>query len=89
MKIQCTHVVFLALVATSAQAQRISASEMGAQLDAAGKQIEAAKIDLDLVEKQYTLRAEISDETSRLQRFSDGEIQYLLGDGFILRSGGE
>jgi tetratricopeptide (TPR) repeat protein len=80
MKIQCTHVVFLALVATSAQAQRISASEMGAQLDAAGKQIEAAKIDLDLVEKQYTLRAEISDETSRLQRFSDGEIQYLLGD---------
>jgi tetratricopeptide (TPR) repeat protein len=80
MKLQSTHVIFLALVAASAQAQRISTSEMGAQLDAAGKQIEAARIDLDVVEKQYTLRAEISDDAARLQRFSDGEIQYLLSD---------
>ncbi|MCA3014944.1 MAG: tetratricopeptide repeat protein, partial [Myxococcaceae bacterium] len=30
--------------------------------------------------RQYTLTAEPSDDAARLQRFSDGEIQYLLAD---------
>ncbi len=65
-----------------AQAPRGKASvdELVAQLDQVARQIEAARNNIDLVEKQYTLRAEPSDEAARLQRFSDGEIQYLLGD---------
>jgi tetratricopeptide (TPR) repeat protein len=61
-------------------AQRFSTAELGVQLEGASKQVQTARSDLDLVEKQYTLRAELSDDAVRLQRFSDGEIQYLLGD---------
>lgn len=57
-----------------------SASELQAQVEATAKQIEIARNNIELVEKQYTLREETSDEAARLQRFSDGEIQYLLND---------
>lgn len=59
---------------------RASAEELQAQVDQIARQIETARNNIDLVEKQYTLREEPSDEAARLQRFSDGEIQYLLND---------
>lgn len=59
---------------------RASAEELQAQVDEIAKQIETARNNIDLVEKQYTLREEQSDDAARLQRFSDGEIQYLLND---------
>jgi tetratricopeptide (TPR) repeat protein len=70
------------LVATAAQAQRgkVSAAELQGQVEEVAKQIEVARNNIELVEKQYTLREETSDEAARLQRFSDGEIQYLLND---------
>ena len=57
-----------------------SIDELAAQVEQVAKHIENARNNIDLVEKQYTLREEMSDEVLRLQRFSDGEIQYLLGD---------
>ncbi|MEW5742809.1 MAG: tetratricopeptide repeat protein [Myxococcota bacterium] len=59
---------------------RASAEELQAQVDQIARQVEAERNNIDLVEKQYTLREEPSDEAARLQRFSDGEIQYLLND---------
>ncbi|MFP2932419.1 tetratricopeptide repeat protein [Pyxidicoccus sp. 3LG] len=44
------------------------------------KGLRGAEESLRFVETQYTQRPEPSDEDSRVRRFSDGEIQYLLGD---------
>ncbi|MCP3138531.1 tetratricopeptide repeat protein [Pyxidicoccus xibeiensis] len=61
-------------------APRASARELGMQLDAVEKGLKGAEENLRFVETQYTQRPEPSDEDSRVRRFSDGEIQYLLGD---------
>lgn len=66
--------------AQAPQRGRASAEELQAQVDQIARQIETARNNIDLVEKQYTLREEQSDDAARLQRFSDGEIQYLLND---------
>lgn len=58
----------------------LSPPEMERQVEAVAKQLELARGQLQLVENQYTLREETSEADARLQRFSDGEIQYLLGD---------
>ena len=50
------------------------------QLDQVDKQLQNADENIRFVETQFTQRAEPSDEEARLRRFSDGEIQYLLGD---------
>jgi tetratricopeptide (TPR) repeat protein len=75
----------VAFAAAPARAQapargKVTTEELQAQVEAIAKQIESARNNVDLVEKQYTLREEQSDEAARLQRFSDGEIQYLLND---------
>jgi tetratricopeptide (TPR) repeat protein len=68
--------------AGAAQAQRgkVSSAELQGQVEEVARQIEVARNNIELVEKQYTLREEASDDAARLQRFSDGEIQYLLND---------
>jgi tetratricopeptide (TPR) repeat protein len=70
----------LASGVAAAQAKRASATELSAQVEQVARQVELARNNIELVEKQYTLREEQSDEALRLQRFSDGEIQYLLTD---------
>jgi TolA-binding protein len=50
------------------------------QLDQVEKQLQSADENIRFVETQFTQRAEPSDEEAKLRRFSDGEIQYLLGD---------
>jgi TolA-binding protein len=68
-------------VACAAFAERkASTNELSAQVEEVAKQIEIARNNIELVEKQYTLREEATDDAARLQRFSDGEIQYLLND---------
>jgi tetratricopeptide (TPR) repeat protein len=75
-------VVFLAAltVATQVRAEKPSTTELQAQVEEVARQVEVARNNIELVEKQYTLREETSDDAARLQRFSDGEIQYLLND---------
>ncbi len=76
-------IIFIVLCAGGpAQAQRgkPSAAELQAQVEEVARTVEVARNNIELVEKQYTLREETSDEAARLQRFSDGEIQYLLND---------
>ncbi len=74
----------LVLCAAVAHAQdrrgRASLSELSAQLDALARDVKNAENNLRIVETQYTERPEPSAEEARLRRFSDGEIQYLLGD---------
>lgn len=61
-------------------ADKVKVDELSTQLEEVARQVETARNNIDLVEKQYTLRDEQSDDAARLQRFSDGEIQYLLLD---------
>lgn len=62
------------------QSAPMTAATAAAELEELARGIELARDNIDLVEKQHTLREEPSDDAARLQRFSDGEIQYLLGD---------
>src|SRR3990167_3572437 len=73
-------VALFAAAAAHAQRGKVSAAELQQQVEEVARQVEIARNNIDLVEKQYTLREETSDEAARLQRFSDGEIQYLLNE---------
>ncbi|MFO0600957.1 MAG: tetratricopeptide repeat protein [Myxococcaceae bacterium] len=70
----------LAALAAGPALARVSPADLQAQVEEVARQIEVARNNIELVEKQYTLREETSDDAARLQRFSDGEIQYLLND---------
>ncbi|QSQ19411.1 tetratricopeptide repeat protein [Pyxidicoccus parkwayensis] len=61
-------------------APRPSARELAQQLGAVEQGLRGAEENLRFVETQYTQRTEPSEDVSRERRFSDGEIQYLLGD---------
>jgi TolA-binding protein len=54
--------------------------EVVRQLEQVDRQLQNADENIRFVETQFTQRPEPSDEEARLRRFSDGEIQYLLGD---------
>ncbi len=59
---------------------RPSSRELSARLDQVSGQLNAAEENLRFVETQYIERPEPGDEEGLLRRYSDGEIQYLLGD---------
>ncbi|MFT3838835.1 MAG: tetratricopeptide repeat protein [Myxococcaceae bacterium] len=67
-------------LAAHAQRGRANAGELGTQVEEVAKQVKLAADNLVLVENQYTKRPETTDQMAREQRFSDGEINYLLGD---------
>ena len=72
-----------ALLATGAWAQNrapANIGELAVEVDQIAKQVKNASDNLRLVERQYSQVEETSDESARTQRFSDGEINYLLGD---------
>lgn len=75
-------VITLGLAAAPARAaEPLKAnSEVVRQLEQVEKQLQNADENIRFVETQFTQRPEPSDEEARLRRFSDGEIQYLLGD---------
>jgi tetratricopeptide (TPR) repeat protein len=79
-------VLLLGVAATTGEGARAqtrgqaSVEELQAQVEQIARQVETERNNIELVEKQYTLREEPSDEAACLQRFSDGEIQYLLND---------
>ncbi|WP_224368733.1 tetratricopeptide repeat protein [Hyalangium versicolor] len=54
--------------------------DVNRQLEQVDKQLQNADENIRFVETQFTQRSEPSDEEAKLRRFSDGEIQYLLGD---------
>jgi len=54
--------------------------EAGTAVDQVQAQLRAIEDNLRVVEAQWTQRPEPSDEEALMRRFSDGEIQYLLGD---------
>lgn len=57
-----------------------SPRELSAHVDQLSSQLKAAEENLRFVETQYTQRPEAGADEEQLRRFSDGEIQYLLGD---------
>lgn len=77
--------VLLPVLAAPASAQtdrrgRASLTELSAQVEQVASQLKNAEDNIRLVETQYTQRPEPTVEEAMLRRFSDGEIQYLLGD---------
>lgn len=67
-----------AMVALPASAQ--SLTDLTARTETAAALVKKAANDVELVERQYTLVDEQTDEAALLQRFSDAEIRKLLGD---------
>lgn len=63
-----------------AQAEVRSTVQLAAQVEQVQAQAKNAEDNLQVVETQYVGRAEPTGEEALLRRFSDGEIQYLLGD---------
>ncbi|MDC0714308.1 hypothetical protein POL68_37960 [Stigmatella sp. ncwal1] len=55
-------------------------SEQSLQLKQVEEQLRNAEDHVRFVETQFTQRPEPTEDGSQLRRFSDGEIQYLLGD---------
>lgn len=54
-------------------------TQLGPQLQQVRGQLKNAGENLQFVERQYTERPEPGQDESKLRRFSEGEIQYLLG----------
>ncbi len=69
-----------ALLAGMASAQGRSTAQLAAQVELVQAQAKNAEDNLLVVETQYVGQAEPSMEQALMRRFSDGEIQYLLGD---------
>ena len=69
-----------ALLAGMASAQGRSTAQLAAQVELVQAQAKNAEDNLQVVETQYVGQAEPSGEQALMRRFSDGEIQYLLGD---------
>ncbi|MDP3505376.1 MAG: tetratricopeptide repeat protein [Myxococcales bacterium] len=67
-----------ALGALPASAQ--SLTDLTARTETAAALVKKAANDVELVERQYTLVDEQTDEAALLARFSDAEIRKLLGD---------
>lgn len=70
--------VLAVCLAASAQAQSIT--DLTGRAETAGALVKKAANDIELVERQYTLVDEPSDEAELMRRFSDAEIRSLLGD---------
>lgn len=71
--------VVCALLPSAALAQA-SITELTGRTETAAGLVKSASNDVELVERQYTLVEEPSDEAALLQRYSDAEIRKLLGD---------
>lgn len=69
-----------ALVFTTATGRVHAQAENALPLKQVEEQLQNADSHIRFVETQFTQRAEPTDDGSHLRRFSDGEIQYLLGD---------
>jgi TolA-binding protein len=69
-----------ALLAGVAAAQGKSPVQLAAQVEQVHVQAKNAEDNLRVVETQYVGQSEPTGEEALLRRFSDGEIQYLLGD---------
>jgi TolA-binding protein len=67
-------------VRAAESAPHLSSRELSARVEQVSGQLNAAEENLRFVETQYTERPEPGDEEGLLRRYSDGEIQYLLGD---------
>jgi TolA-binding protein len=68
------------LFAAAAAAQGRSTAQLAAQVEQVHTQAKNAEDNLQVVETQYVGQSEPTGEEALLRRFSDGEIQYLLGD---------
>ncbi len=73
----------LAVLSPAARADtppRPTYRELATRVDGVERQLQGAEEHLRFVETQFTERPEPSDTEAKARRFSDGEIQYLLGD---------
>jgi TolA-binding protein len=70
----------LVVLAGEAAAQARSTAQLAAQVEQVHAQAKNAEDNLQVIETQYVGQAEPTGEEALLRRFSDGEIQYLLGD---------
>lgn len=74
----------LAVLAPGARADTLPSRptyrELASRVDQVERQLQGAEEHLRFVETQFTERPEPSTAEAHARRFSDGEIQYLLGD---------
>ncbi len=68
------------VAAWAADEASLTPKEISNLLDATTKNLNTAKDEAALVERQYSQREEATPQAAREQRFAEGEIQYLLGE---------
>jgi tetratricopeptide (TPR) repeat protein len=73
--------ICVCVVSTAAAAADLDAPQMAqleAEIEQVAGQVNNARADINLVEKQYSQREEPSDEAARLARYADAELQHAL-----------
>ncbi len=78
LRVACVCAALGAVTSWAQQAPTLT--DFTARTETAAALVKKASNDLELVERQYTLVDEPTDEAALLQRFSDAEIRKLLGD---------
>src|SRR5687767_12314891 len=68
------------VVAVSAPAFAQSVGDLALTVERINDQVKLARNNLEIVEKQYSRRDEVSEEAAREAQFGDAEIKYLLAD---------
>src|SRR5690349_14429362 len=61
-----------------ARAEEASMTQLSAEIEQVAGQVQNARADINLVEKQYSQREEPSDEAARMARYADAELQHAL-----------
>jgi TolA-binding protein len=68
------------ILGLAAPALAQSAGDLALSVERINDQVKLARNNLEIVEKQYSRRDEVSEEAARDAQFSDAEIKYLLAD---------
>jgi TolA-binding protein len=80
MRLQLTAGVLAAVTLARPALADMSVPELAKRVEEVKEQLNIARGNMTVVEKQYSQKEDPSEEQAREARFSDGEIKYLLGD---------
>lgn len=78
MSLRLAPVLVCALASAALGADQRSMQQLNAEIEQVAGQVQNARADINLVEKQYSQREEPSDEAARQARYADAELQHAL-----------
>lgn len=78
MSLRLAPLLVCALASPALGADERSMQQLSAEIEQVAGQVQNARADINLVEKQYSQREEPSDEAARQARYADAELQHAL-----------